>query len=148
MCTYFRTETQDVAQNLIDDFFDCKEKKGEKSMWVQNGFLKKRKPCMQNLTKEQKLPPVVILQQAIFDIIFIRCLWLRIIRSPIKVFNSWIFIHRYLLTMLIMVTEQLYWRKVLCDCSSIIWLWLLIVIMKRWAERCELQLHRTSLTKR
>ena len=21
MCTYFRTETQDIAQNLIDDFF-------------------------------------------------------------------------------------------------------------------------------
>ena len=35
MCTYFRTDAQDVAQNLIDDFFsnfDCKKKK-----WKKNG---------------------------------------------------------------------------------------------------------------
>ena len=35
---------------------------------------------MQNLTKELKQPPTVILQQAIFYNIFILCLWLRIIR--------------------------------------------------------------------
>ena len=35
---------------------------------------------MQNLTKEWKQPPVVILQQANFYNIFILCLWLRIIR--------------------------------------------------------------------
>ena len=35
-------------------------------MVVQGYFLKKRKFCMQNLTKEQKQPPVVILQQVIF----------------------------------------------------------------------------------
>ena len=35
---------------------------------------------MQNLTKERKQPPVVILQKSIFYNIFIRCLWLRIIR--------------------------------------------------------------------
>ena len=35
---------------------------------------------MQNSTKERKQPPVVILQQSIFYDIFIRCLWLRIIR--------------------------------------------------------------------
>ena len=40
----------------------------------------KRKLCMQNLTKEWKKPPVVILQQANFYNIFILCLWLRIIR--------------------------------------------------------------------
>ena len=49
-------------------------------MGVRGYFLKKRKPCMQNLTKERKQPPVVILQQSIFCNIFIRCLWLRIIR--------------------------------------------------------------------
>ena len=49
-------------------------------MGVQGYFLKKQKLCMQNLTKEQKQPPVVILQQSIFCNIFIRCLWLRIIR--------------------------------------------------------------------
>ena len=35
---------------------------------------------MQDLMKEWKQPPVVILQQAIFYNIFIQCLWLRIIR--------------------------------------------------------------------
>ena len=35
---------------------------------------------MQNLTKEQKQPPVVILQQPNFYNIFILCLWLRIIK--------------------------------------------------------------------
>ena len=44
-----------------------------------------------------------------------------------------------------MVTKQLYWRKVLCGCFCLIWLWLLIAIMKRCAERCALQLYRTSL---
>ena len=42
----------------------------------------KQKLCMQNLTEEQKKPPVVILQQASFYNIFILCLWLRIIRRP------------------------------------------------------------------
>ena len=45
------------------------------------------------------------------------------------------------LTILIMVTEQLYWRKVLCGCFRLIWLWLLIANMKRCAEQCELQLY-------
>ena len=49
-----------------------------------------------------------------------------------------------LLTILIMVTEELYWRKTFCGCFRFIRLWLLISIMKRCAERCELQLHHTS----
>ena len=40
----------------------------------------KQKLCMQNLTEEQKKPPVVILQQANFYNIFILCLWLRMTR--------------------------------------------------------------------
>ena len=36
---------------------------------------------MQNLTKKQKQPPVVILEQAIFYNIFVLCLCLRIIRG-------------------------------------------------------------------
>ena len=47
-------------------------------MGVQGYFLKKQKLCMQNLTKEQKQPPVVILRKSIFYNISIRCLWLRI----------------------------------------------------------------------
>ena len=43
-------------------------------------FLKKEKLCVQSLAKERKQPAVVILQQSIFYNIFIRSLWLRIIR--------------------------------------------------------------------
>ena len=50
------------------------------------------------------------------------------------------------LKILIMVTEQLYWRKTLCGCFRFIWLWLLIAIMKRCAERWALQLFRASLS--
>ena len=50
-------------------------------MRVRGYFLKKWKLYMQNLTKEQKQPPVVILQKSIFYNIFIWCLWLRIIRK-------------------------------------------------------------------
>ena len=45
-----------------------------------------------------------------------------------------------------MVTEQLYWRKIIRGCFHFIWLWLLIAIVKRCTERRSLQLHRTSLT--
>ena len=44
-----------------------------------------------------------------------------------------------------MVTEQLYWRKILCSCFRSIWLWLLISVMKRCVERCAMQLYHTSL---
>ena len=44
-----------------------------------------------------------------------------------------------------MVTEKLHRRKILYGCFSSLWLQLLIAIMKRYAERCALQLYRTSL---
>ena len=49
------------------------------------------------------------------------------------------------LTILITITEPLYWSKTICGCFCLIWLWLLIAIMKWSAERCALQLHRASL---
>ena len=65
--------------------FDCHRpfhRKGFK--WKKGGergyFLKRRKFCMQSLTKERKQPPVVILQQAIFYNIFILCFWLKVVR--------------------------------------------------------------------
>ena len=94
-----------------------------------------------NLTKERKQPPVVILHQATFYNIFILCLS----QDLIKVLSSWIFLHRYFLTILIMVKEYLYCKKILCGSFRFIWLWLLIAIMKRGAERCALQLYRTTL---
>ena len=51
----------------------------EKFFWGTRLFSEKRKICMQNLTKQWKQPPVVILQQSIFYNIFIRRLWLRAI---------------------------------------------------------------------
>ena len=72
MGTYFKTET-DVVQNLINDFFFLILNLSEK-IWGYGLISKKRKLCMQNLTKEQKLPPTVILQQAIFRIyLFCAC---------------------------------------------------------------------------
>ena len=86
--THFHTKT-DAAQNLIDDFFltlivrgpfhrkDFKWKKLRATGLISEE--KKQKFCAQNLTKEWKQPPVVILQQAILYSIFILHLWLRII---------------------------------------------------------------------
>ena len=67
MCTYFKAETDN---HLI----------GKKNMGVRGQFQKKRKLCLQNLTKEWKQPPVVILQQVNFCNIFILCLQIIIIR--------------------------------------------------------------------
>ena len=36
-------------------------------------------------------------------------------------------------------------KKIFFDCFLLIWLWLFIAIMKRWAEQCALQLYCTSL---
>ena len=52
--TYFKTETEDHSIG---------RKFSEKKMWGYGvSFWKKRKLCMQNLTKERKQPPRVILQ--------------------------------------------------------------------------------------
>ena len=53
--------------------------------------------------------------------------------------------HCYFLTIIIMVTELLYQRKILCGCFQFVWLWLLLSVMKRCAEGCALQLYQTSL---
>ena len=63
-------------------------------------------------------------------------------------FNSWIILYRYYLTISIMDTEQLYWRKRLCGCFHFRWLLLLISITKRLLEWCALQLYQTSLSKK
>ena len=84
---------------------------------------------MQNLTKQWKQSPAVILQQTTFYDIFILCFCgEESSEYPIKVFTSWIFLHRYFFNF------------------HFIWLWFLIAIMKRCAEQCTLQLYRTSLS--
>ena len=74
MRTYFKTEAEDHS---IGKILSKKKKMG-----VREQFLKKRMLCMQNLTKEWRQLPVVILQRANFGNIFILCLWLTIITRP------------------------------------------------------------------
>ena len=115
-------------------------------MGVRGQFLKKRKLCLQNLTKEWKQPPVVILQQANFCNIFILCLQIRIIRRSdqgvqFMNFPSQIFFndinHGYRAAIL---------KKNSLWLLQFYMVWLLISIMKRCAERCALQLYQISLT--
>ena len=73
MHTYFKTETEEHSTGR-----SLNEKK---NMGVRGQFLQKRNLCMQNLMKEWKQPPAVILQQANFQNVFILCLWLRIIKK-------------------------------------------------------------------
>ena len=105
--------------------FHRKDFKWKKNMVMRRYFLKKRKLFMKNLTKEQKQPPVVILQQSIFDIIFIWCLWLRIIRRSDQSVQFTKVPSQLFLMILIMVTEHVFWRKFFCGCFSITWLRLL-----------------------
>ena len=113
-------------------------------MDVHGYFLKKRKFCMPNLTKERKHPPVVILQQAIFYNTFILRLWLRIIRRSDQGvqflnFPSQIFFNDI----------NLGYRAAILKKNSP---WLLpfyeavAAIMNRCAEQCALLLYRTSLS--
>ena len=70
MCMYFSTKT-DIAQNLNDEFFSnfyCQRTSlsigrilSEKKYGSTGYFLKKWKFGVQNLMKERKQPPVVIL---------------------------------------------------------------------------------------
>ena len=77
--------------------------------------------------------------------IFILFLWLGIIRRSNESVYFMNFPLQIFLTILIMVTEQQHWRKIICGYFRFIWLWLRTAIMKRCAERCALQLYRTSL---
>ena len=137
MCTYFKTETEDHSIGKI-----LSEKR---NMGVRGQFLKKRKLCLQNLTKEWKQPPVVILQQANFCNIFILCLQIRIIRRSdqgvqFMNFPSQIFFndidHGYRAALL---------KKNYLWLLPFYMVWLLISVIKRCAKRCALQLYQTSL---
>ena len=121
MCIYFKIET-DVAQNLIDFFSLILTVRGpfhrNDFKWKKHGYMgwisEKGHFCKKNLTKERKQPPVVTPQQAnLYNLYSVAC--------------------GYFWTMLIMVTEQLYWRKILYGCSRSLRLWALFAIMKRCA---------------
>ena len=79
-----------------------------------------------------------ILQQPTFYNIFILCLWLRNIRKSNHGFLFMNFLSQIFLMILIVVIEQLHWRKKFSCRFQFIWLWLLITIMKRFVKRCVL----------
>ena len=109
-----------------------------KKIWSCGLLSEKTEVCMQNLMKKWKQLPAVTLQQSIFYNIYSTLVAKN--HKKICEFSS----TDIFLVILIMVTEQVYWKKVFCGCLRPIWLWLFIAIMKRCAERCELQLYRTS----
>ena len=126
MCTYFKTETKDHSIGKL---------LREKNMRILGQFLKKRKICLQNLTKEWKQPSVVILQQTNFCNIFILCLQIRIIRRSdqgvqLMNFPSQIFFN-----------DINHGYKAVLSKKNSLWLFSIymdvavIVIMKRGAER-------------
>ena len=165
MCTYFKTKTN-IVQNLIDDFFliftvsktfhrKNFKKYGGKS-WG-NQIMRKKYGGM-GLPSEKTEALCAGLNkrtETTTSSCSATCNFLQDYYSALVVKNHqkiWFrclvhefFLHRCFLTMLIMVTEQPYWRKILWDCFCFIWLWLLTAVIKRCAKQCSLQLHRTSL---
>ena len=142
MCTYFKTETA-VAQNLIDDFFfyfwlsdnlSIRRILSEKNMGVRGNYWKNGNFVCRTQQKGESSHQLLFCNRRFSTVyLFCLCLWLRIIRTSnrgvheskclwIEVFMN--FLHRYFLTVLFMVAEKLYWRKILCGCFRFIWLWL------------------------
>ena len=91
-------------------------------------FWKKRKLCTQNLTKEWKQPPVAILQFELLQYIYSV-----LVAEKHQRIRSGCFVHEFFFIYI-------------CFKFHFIWLWLLIGIMKRFAERCTLQLYRATLS--
>ena len=108
-------------------------------MVVRGYFLKKRKLYMQNLMKEWKQPPVVILQKSIFYNIFIRYLWIRIFRRSDQGFQ---FMNFFSQTFSNDINRG--YRAAVLKKSSLRLL-PFYSYLKRCAERWALQLYRTSL---
>ena len=153
MCTY----EPDAAQNQTDYFiltFTVRRPFHRKDfewrgIWKYRATFCFYQLCVQSLAKERKQPPVFILQQFIFYNISIQYLWLRIIRRsdqgvqcmsfPSKIFFNNIN-HGYSAAIL---KKSSLWVR-----FCLIWLWPLIAIMKKSAERCTLQLYCTSLRKK
>ena len=81
--------------------------------WDVRGYiLKKRNLWIQNIEKELKQPPVVILQQSIFTIHLFGTCGSESLEDPIKVFSSWIFLER----------DFLSWYRTAISKKSSLWL--------------------------
>ena len=153
MCTYFKTKTN-IVQNLIDDFFLI----FTVSKTFHRKTFKRKKYGGMGLPSEKTEALCAELNkrtETTTSSCSATCNFLQDYYSALVVKNHqkiWFrylvhefFLHRCFLTMLILVTEQPYWRKILWDCFRFIWLWLLTAVMKRCAKQCSLQLYRTSL---
>ena len=109
---------------------------------VPGNFLKKTEALDAELSKREEAVTIsysaaVDFLQYIYSVLVAK----NMIRSRC---SSGIFLHIYFLTILIMVTEWLYWKKVLFGCFRLMWLWILIAVMKRCIKRCALQRYRIS----
>ena len=95
----------------------------ERKWGVWGYILKKQNLCMQNLKKAATSSYSTAVD---FYNTFIRYLWLRIIRRSSQGVQ---FMNFPWQRFFVMVTEPLYWTKVLCGCFRIISLWLLVAVM-------------------
>ena len=133
MCTYFKTET-DVAQIWSMIFFLTlnvrvpfhRKDFNWKKMGCTGIHSEKAKPMHAELKERAEAATSSYSAAVDFYNTFIRYLWLRIIRRSSQGVQ---FMNFPWQRFFIMVTELLYWRKVLCGCFRIIWLWLLIAVM-------------------
>ena len=70
---------------------------------------------------------------------FLQCIYSVLVAKNHQKFRSTCLVHKFfltgvLLTILIVVIGQLYWRQILCGCFRSLWLWPLIADMKRYKE--------------
>ena len=87
------------------------------------------------------MQPRGLLQQSIF----LQYIYSMLLAKNQKIRSNCL-VNEFFLMISIMVTEQLYWRKVLFGCLRFIWLWLLVAIRNRCAERCELMADESCRT--
>ena len=148
MCPYFKTKTV-VAQNLIDDFFLTLNVRGpfhrKDFKWKINGgtglISEKTEALHVELNESAEAATGYSVREHFLQYIYS----VPVTKNHPNIGPRWL-IHQFSFTdiflkILIMVTEQLYGRKILCVCFCFVWLWLLISIMKRCAEWSALQLY-------
>ena len=127
MCTYFKTEIENHSIGKISS--DKKICSHGLSFW------KKRKIYLQNLTKEWKQPPVVILQQATF----LQYMYSMLVDKNHQKIQSRCLAHEFSFTDIFNNINDGYkaalLKKIIWGCFQFIWMWLLIVITKTGAER-------------
>ena len=131
---FFKREI-DVAQNLMVNFFQTLTVRGhfhrKDFRWKKYGGAGLRSEKTEALYAElnKRAEAATSSYSATGD--FLQYIYSVLIAKNHQKIRSRCLVHELsFLTMLIMVTEQLYWRKIICGCFHFIWLWLLIAITK------------------